>query len=79
MIDTSKCKTREEIYDAMEAEHISVSMQALQMRLGKLETFKRKIERDIEKTEQELNKLDSYMSIYKQTYPNRPWEDVSIE
>jgi hypothetical protein len=79
MIDTSKCKTEEELYDAMEYVHYSTGIDDLKFKLYKLEWTQRIIQGHIDEIEKQINKYMRYIYAYKTVYPNRPWEHVSIE
>ena len=76
MVDTSKCKTGEEVYDAMSVQFYVSGLNDLLFRLSELERRKRILDDHINDIKSQIDKYNKYISTYKQVYPIRPWEDI---
>ncbi len=76
MIDTRKCRTGEEIYDAMSIQFYVFGLNNLLFRLSELEYRKRILDDHMNDIKSQIDKYNRYISTYKQVYPERPWEDI---
>ena len=79
MIDTSKCRTSEERYDAITYEQYSSGIIQLEKQIDKIESMKRTLDSEMNQLKNQINKYESYILAYKNIYPNRPWEYTHIE
>lgn len=76
MIDTRKCRTGEEVYDAMDIQFYVSGLNELLSRASELECRKRILNNHITNINSLIDKYNRYISAYKQVYPERPWEDI---
>ena len=79
MIDTRKCKTYEERYDAIASEHFKMEMKKDEKYLSNIKRKLEFLQLCITTLENDIERLQKYITAYETTYPNRPWEVVSIE
>ena len=79
MIDTRKCKTYEERYDAIASEHFKMEIKKDEKNLSITKKRLELLQACITVLEDDINRLKKYITAYETTYPNRPWEVVSIE
>ncbi len=79
MIDTRKCKTYEERYDAIASEHFKMEMKKDEKYLSNIKRKLEFLQVCITTLENDIERLKKYITAYETTYPNRPWEVVSIE
>ena len=79
MIDTRKCKTYEERYDAIASEHFKMEMKKDEKYLSNIKRKLEFLQLCITTIENDIERLNKYITAYETTYPNRPWEVVSIE
>ena len=76
MINKSKCKTKEELYDTTEIEYYKSGLPRLEYRIETLEMMLRSTKNHLKELEAQRNKYIGYISAYNEVYPNRPWEDI---
>ena len=79
MIDTRKCKTYEERYDAIASEHFKMKIEKDEKILCDIKQKLELFQACATIYENDINRLKKYITAYETTYPNRPWEVVSIE
>ena len=78
-IDTSKCKTDEELFDALEYAHFVSGMEQLESRLWDMQVFIKQIDSYVCQLEDQIAKYERYINAYKEVYPNRPWEYCKLD
>ena len=79
MIDTRKCETYEERYDAIASEHFKMEIRKNEKNLSSIKRKLEFLQACIDVLEKDNKRLSNYITAYETTYPNRPWEVVSIE
>ena len=78
-IDTSKCKTDEELFDALEYVHYMSGIKQLESRLWEMRYYMKTIDSYVCQLEDQLAKYERYVNAYKEVYPHRPWEDSKLD
>ena len=79
LIDTSKCKTDEELFDALEYAHYMSGIEQLEKRLWDMRTFMKTIDSYVCQLEDQVAKYERCINAYKEVYPNRPWEVCKLD
>lgn len=78
-IDTSKCKTDEELFDALEYVHYISGLEQLENRLWEMRSLIKVIDSHICQLEDQVAKYERCINAYKEVYPHRPWEDCKLD
>lgn len=69
MVDTNKCITNEELYDAIVYEQYSSGIIQLEKKIYKIELMKRTLDSEVNQLKNQINKYKSYISAYENVYP----------